>query len=64
MKLDFINFDIPESQKVEVMSILCASSDPIATQHLSLKLEGTSEEIAKEIIESKNKLIEFIKNNL
>ena len=48
MKLDFINFDIPESQKVEVMSILCASSDPIATQHLSLKLEGTSEEIAKE----------------
>lgn len=64
MKLDFINFDIPESKKVEVMSILCESSDPIATQHMSLKLEGTSEEIAKEIIETKNKLLQYIKDNL
>ena len=64
MKLDFISFDIPEDKKIEVMSLLTSSSNSIATQRLELKMEGTAEDIAKEIIEAKEKILEYLKNEL
>ena len=64
MKLDFISFDIPEDKKIEVMSLLTSSPNSIATQRLELKMEGTAEDIAKEIIEAKEKILEYLKNEL
>ena len=64
MKLDFINFDIPDDKKIEVMSLLNSSDSPIAGQQFKLKMEGTAEDIAKEIIETKKKILEYIKNEL
>ena len=64
MKLDFISFDIPEDKKVEVMSLLSSSPDPMASQHLKLKMEGSPEEIAKEVVETKKKILEYLKNEL
>ena len=64
MKLDFISFDIPEDKKTEVMSLLNSSSSPIASQTLKLKMEGTEEDIAREIIETKEKILEYLKNEL
>ena len=64
MKLDFISFDIPEDKKIEVMSLLNSSTDPMASQHLKLKMEGETEEIVEEIIETKRKILEYLKNEL
>ena len=64
MKVDFISFDIPEDKKIEVMSLLSSSPDPIASQHLKLKMEGEVEEIVKDIVEIKNKILEYLKNEL
>ena len=64
MKLDFISFDIPEDKKIEVMSLLTSSPNPLATQRLELKMEGEVEDIAKEIIETKEKILEYLKNEL
>lgn len=64
MKLDFISFDIPEDKKIEVMSLLTSSPNPLATQRLELKMEGEPEDIAKEIIETKEKILEYLKNEL
>ena len=64
MKVDFISFDIPEDKKIEVMSLLNSSPDPMASQHLKLKMEGGAEEIVKEILETKKKILEYLKNEL
>ena len=64
MKVDFISFDIPEDKKIEVMSLLSSYPDPIASQHLKLKMEGEVEEIVEEIIETKKKILEYLKNEL
>lgn len=64
MKLDFISFDIPEDKKIEVMSLLTSSPNPLATQRLELKMEGEPEDIAKEVIETKEKILEYLKNEL
>jgi hypothetical protein len=64
MKLDFISFDIPEDKKIEVMSLLSSSSDSMASQHLKLKMEGEAKEIVEEIIETKKKILEYLKNEL
>lgn len=64
MKVDFISFDIPEDKKIEIISLLNSSPDPLASQHLKLKLEGSPEDIAKEIIETKKKILEYLKNEL
>ena len=64
MKLDFISFDIPEDKKIEVMTLLTSSPNPLATQRLELKMEGEPEDIAKEIIETKEKILEYLKNEL
>lgn len=64
MKVDFISFDIPEDKKIEIMSLLSSSTDPLASQHLKLKMEGEVEEIVEEIIETKKKILEYLKNEL
>lgn len=64
MKLDFISFDIPEDKKIEVMSLLNSSPDSMASQHLKLKMKGEAEEIVKEIVETKKKILEYLKNEL
>ena len=64
MKLDFISFDIPEDKKIEVMSLLNSSTSPLAPRSMKLKMEGTPEDIAKEIIETKEKILEYLKNEL
>ncbi len=64
MKLDFISFDIPEDKKIEVMSLLCSSPDPLASQRLEIKAEGSPEEIVKDIVETKKKILEYLKSEL
>ena len=64
MKLDFISFDIPEDKKTEVMSLLASSDSPLAAQTLKLKMEGEADDIAREISETKEKILEYLKNEL